>query len=189
MTEITGAFDNKLMLRQSLIFVSLSLLLIVSCDSESSTLRPLDEIPYYVAENFEQITVSSLGRVEIIASKVEAFQEEDKTIFFEAELTEYDSDGKILMEGRAKKIELDGNNDAVAHGDIYVRNSIDETSLEAEKLTWENRERLLSGEGVVSIEFRNEVEISGEGFVADVARKVYEFKLGAKGTFETDNNQ
>lgn len=173
----------------SLILISIFFLLTTSCGDETPVLGVVDEIPYYVAEGFEQITVSSLGRVEIRASKIEAFQEEDKNVFFEAELTEYDSDGKILMNGRAKRIELEGDNDAVAHGDIYVRNFIDETSLEAEKLTWRNRERLLNGEGVVSIEFRNEVKISGEGFVADIARKVYEFKSGAKGTFETDDKQ
>jgi len=164
-------------------------LLTTSCGSELPELKAGSEIPYYVAEGFEQITVSSLGRVEIRASKVEAFQEDDKTVFFETQLTEYDSDGKVLMEGNAKKIELEGNNDAAARGDIYVRDFINDTSLEAEKLIWKNRERLLSGEGVVSVKFKDEVEISGEGFVADIARKVYEFKLGARGTFEADEER
>jgi len=173
----------------SVILISLLLLFAASCGDETSAPVLGEEIPYYVAKGFEQTTVSSQGRAEIKASTVEAFQKEDRNVFFEAELTEYDSDGKVLMEGRGKRIELEGNNDATAQGDIYVRDLIDDTSLEAEKLTWRNRERLLSGEGVVSIEFKDKVKISGEGFVADVARGVYEFQLGAKGTFETDDEK
>jgi len=169
--------------------VLICLLLIASCGDKSSLSGLGDEIPYYIAENYEQITVSPQGRVVIKAGTVEAFQREDKTVFFEAELTEYDSDERLLMEGKAEKIELGGNNDATAQGDIYVRDFIDNTSLRAEKLTWENRERFLSGEGVVDIEFKDGVRISGEGFVADVARNVYEFKQGARGTFETDDEQ
>ena len=187
MTEFTGVSDNNPMSNLSVVFICL--LLVASCDSESSVSSLGDEIPYYVAENYKQITVSSGGRVEVIASSVEAFQEEDKLVFFEAELTEYDPGGRVLMEGGAEIIELEGNNDAAAQGNIHVRDFIDNTSLKAEKLTWKNRERLLSGDGVVSIEFKDEVKISGEGFVADVARKVYEFKQGASGVFEIDDEQ
>jgi len=169
--------------------ILISLLFIASCDSKLSSSRTEDEIPYYIAKGLEQITISSQGRAEIKADVVEAFQETDRTVFLEAELTEYDSDGKVLMEGRARKIELEGNNDAVAQGDIYVRDFVGGISLEAEKLTWKNRERLLSGEGVVSIGFKDSIEISGEGFVADIARNVYEFKSGASGTFETVDRQ
>jgi len=184
LTEFTGVFDNNPM--SNLGVVLIFLLLIASCGGESSLSRVGDEVPYYVAKNYEQITVSPQGRAVVKAGAVEAFQREDKTVFFEAELKEYDSDGELLMEGRAEKVELWGGNDAAAQGDIYVRDFVDNTSLKAEKLTWENRERLLSGEGMVSIEFKDGVKISGEGFVADVARDVYEFKQGARGAFETD---
>jgi len=177
------------MLSLSVILISLLLLLTASCGDDKSAVGLGEEIPYYVAEGFEQITVSSQGRVEIKANTVEAFQKEDRNVFFEAELMEYDLDGNVLMEGRAERIELEGNNDATAQGDIYVRDFVDDTSLEAEKLTWKNRERLLSGEDVVSIEFEDKVEISGEGFVADVAHNVYEFRLGARGKFETNDEQ
>lgn len=79
----------------SVILISLLLLFAVSCGDETSAPVLGDEIPYYVAKGFEQTTVSSQGRVEIKASTVEAFQKEDRNVFFEAELTEYDSDGKL----------------------------------------------------------------------------------------------
>ena len=163
-------------------FIFLILLLMVSCDVEQSVSAALGEVPDTVSENFRQVTISSTGRMEIEAGRVENYGKKDVTVFLEAGMREFNSTGEKTLEGSADRIEFTGNRDGIAEGGIIIHDFSGDSRLEAEYLNWDNKGRLLTGEGKVRIESGDGITITGEGFVADIARETYRFTDGVEGT-------
>ncbi len=176
------------MLRLPAIAIFLTLLILVSCEDEQSVSAALGEVPDTVSENFRQVTVSSTGRMEIEAGRVESYGKKDVTVFLEALLREFDSTGEKTLEGSAERIEITGDRDGFAEGGIRIHDYSGDSSLEAEYLNWDNRERLLTGEGKVRIESGDGLTITGDGFVADMARETYRFTEGVEGTLELNDD-
>ncbi len=166
-----------------LIIVFMSLLL-YSCSDEQSVSAALGEVPDTVSDNFRQVTVSSTGRVEISAGKVEHYSKSDTTVFMDAGMTEFNSSLEKTVEGSADRIVLTGDRDGFAEGGIVLEDLAGDMRLEAEHLTWDNKQKLLVGEGKVRIASGDGIEIIGEGFSADTARESYSFSKGVEGTLE-----
>lgn len=143
-------------------------------------------LPDTLARNVRRVTVSAAGRVEIDAETVETYTDEDTTVFLNARIEETDPQGEPVLQGGADRIELQGNDDGSASGNIMIRNLTEDSRLEAEKLNWTDAERLLSGEGKVTVELGDGLTVSGERFQADMARETYEFSGGVQGTLEID---
>jgi len=180
----SGGFDNDSMLKSSCTAVFFALVLLVSCRDDTAVSAALGEVPDTVSENFTQVTVSPTGRMEVTAGRVEYYQKRDTTVFTNAGLVEFNSSAEKTLEGSADRIGLDGNNSGFAEGGIVLRDFINDNRLEAEYLKWDDKERLLSGEGKVRIESGDGITITGEGFIADIARETYTFSKGVEGTLE-----
>jgi len=171
----------------SLTFIIFSLLLLVSCEDDGAVSAALGEIPDTVSENFRQVTVSSTGRLEVSAGRVEHFGKSDFTVFMDTAMVEFNSSMEKTLEGSAQRIELAGNQNGSARGGIIIQDYTGDNRLEAEYLEWDNKERMLSGEGEVRIESGDGITITGEGFTADTARETYRFSKGVKGTLEIND--
>ena len=180
-------FDNESMLRIVIICQLFLLMLLVSCVDDQAVSAALGEIPDTVSENFRQVTVSSTGRMEIGAGRVEHFGKKDVTVFMDAQILELNASGEKTIEGNADRIELSGDRDGFAEGGIVLQDYSSDTRLEAEYLRWDNKERILTGEGIVSIYSGDGITIKGEGFAADTARETYRFSAGVEGTLEIDD--
>jgi len=167
-----------------LLIIISTLFIITSCDDDQSVSAALGEVPDTVSDNFKQVTVSSTGRLEISAGKVEHYNKSDITVFMDAGMVEFNSMEEKTLEGSADRIELTGNRNGFADGRIVLEDFVGDTRLEAEHLTWDNKERLLTGEGTVHIVSGDGIQISGEGFSADTARESYSFSKGVEGTLE-----
>ncbi|MCK5735430.1 MAG: LPS export ABC transporter periplasmic protein LptC, partial [Spirochaetaceae bacterium] len=166
------------------IIVIFSLLSLASCKDDQAVSAALGEIPDTISENFKQVTVSSTGRLEISAGRVEHFGDSDRTVFMDAGMKELNSDAEKKLEGNAGRIELMGNQDGFAESGIVIQDFSSDTRLEAEYLKWDNKNRLLTGEGIVRIDSGDGISITGEGFSADTARETYMFSKGVTGTLE-----
>ncbi len=182
-----GGFDNDSMSRTSIVILIFTFLFLVSCEDDSAVSAALGEIPDTVSENFRQVTVSPTGRLEVSAGRVEYFDKSDNTVFMDAAMVEFNSSMEKTLEGKAQRIELTGNQNGFARGGIILQDFNSETRLEADYLEWDNKERLLTGEGKVRIESGDGITISGEGFTADTARETYRFSKGVKGTLEIND--
>ena len=172
-----------------LILMCLLLLVFSSCRNKDDAAAAAGEIPDTVSENFRQVTVSSTGRIEIESQRVETFAKKELTVFFEASVKEFDAEGILILEGRADHIETAGSGDGFADGGVFVRNIPGEFRLEAERLEWDDKERLLSGVGTVDIETGDGLTVRGEGFTADMARETFSFSEGAEGTLTSKDSK
>ena len=159
-------------------------LILSSCGSDAEEAGKT--LPDTVARNVRRVTVSAAGRVEVDADTVETYTDEDTTVFLNARIEETDAQGELVLKGGADRIEMEGSDDGSASGSIIIQNLADESRLEAEQLNWADSERLLSGEGKVTVELGDGLTISGERFQADLARETYEFSGGVQGTLELE---
>lgn len=165
----------------------LLILLLLSCDGSGESGDSSTEIPDTVSENFRQVTISQEGRVEILAARVETYGTSDRTVFHQVGMRELDSDGELTLEGGADMIEVRGDGNGVAEGNIRISDLEGDSALEAESLEWNDGDRLLSGNGPVTINSGDGLSLQGEGFVADTARERYTFSDGVEGTLELDD--
>lgn len=179
-----GGFDNDSMSRTSVAILIFTLQFLVSCEDDNAVSAAMGDIPDTVSENFRQVTVSPTGRLEISAGRVEHFDKSDSTVFMDTAMVEFNSLMEKTLEGKAQRIELSGNRNGFARGDINLQDYTSDTRLEADYLEWDNKERLLKGDGTVRIESGDGITISGEGFSADTARETYSFTKGVKGSLE-----
>ncbi len=170
-------------------FFCLFLLAFPSCRNSGDIAAVAGEIPDTVSENFRQVTVSSTGRIEIESQRVETFAKKELTVFSEASVKEFDAEGTPTLEGRADHIETEGGGEGHAHGDIFIHDIPGEFRLEAERLEWNDKERLLTGVGPVDIETGDGLTVRGEGFTADMARETFSFSEGAEGTLTSKDSK
>ena len=180
---VSGGFDNSPMSALP-VFIVMSLFLFVSCGSETAMQEALGEIPDTVSENFSQVTVSSTGRTEIRAARVEYYDKKDLTVFTNAEAVEFNSSADKMLDASAGRINLEGNKNGSAEGSIVLQDFSNDVRIEAEYLEWNDKKRLLTGTGKVRIESGDGITIAGEGFSADMARESYSFSKGVTGTLE-----
>ena len=182
-----GGFDNESMSKLPIILLIITQILLISCDDKRDVSAALGEIPDTVSENFRQVTVSSKGRVEIEAGRVENYSKNDITVFSNAGMREFNADGEKTLEGGADRIEITGDRDGIAEGGIEIQDFSGDSRIEAEYLEWDSKNRLLTGEGVVRIESGDGLTIFGEGFIADTARESYRFTDGVEGFLELND--
>jgi len=168
----------------SILLILSTLVFLISCGDDQSVSAALGEVPDTVSDNFKQVTVSSTGRLEINAGKVEHFSNSDTTVFMDAGIVEFNSLDEKTLEGCADRIVLTGDRNGFAKGGIVLEDFTGDTRLEAEHLIWDNKERVLTGEGKVRIISGDGIQISGEGFSADTARESYSYSKGVEGTLE-----
>lgn len=187
LTVLVCGFDNERMAKSFLIGLTVASLLLISCNGGQNVSAALGEIPDTVSENFRQVTVSSGGRVEIEAGRVEGFSKQDLTVFTDAGMRELNKDGEKTLEGEAKRIEITGDRDGTADGSIRIQDLEGDSRLEAEHLEWTDGERVLTGDGEVRIDSGDGLTVIGEGFIADMARGTYKFTDGVEGYLELDD--
>lgn len=187
LTALVCGFDNGLMSGKILCGLTCTFLLLISCDGGQNVSAALGEVPDTVSENFRQVTVSSGGRVEIEAGKVEGFSKRDVTVFSDAGMRELNKDGEKTLEGEADRIEVTGDRDGTADGSIRIQDFIGDSRLEAEHFEWDDEKRILTGDGEVRIDSGDGLTIIGEGFIADTARGTYRFTDGVEGYLELND--
>jgi len=170
-------------------WIFFTILFLFSCRQGADGAASVDEIPDTVSENFHQVSVSDTGRVEITSTRVEGYRQRDVTLFADAKIQEIDSVGEVTLEGNAESIEISGNRNGIARGGVQIIDHLENSSIEADYIEWQEAERTLIGNGDVRIETGDGLVVSGEDFVADVARKTYRFTNGVEGVLELSDEE
>jgi LPS export ABC transporter protein LptC len=154
-----------------------------------------EEVPETIILDFSRTRIDK-GRPEfqITGSRAATYGKRMETEVEDVLFLEFDEDGEITTEGRADRIIISSDTeDAEIEGNIRFYHAEEETGIEAERLSWENEERVLSGpEGEVTVTRKSGSTLSGGGFRADMRRKRIEFSGGARGTWveeEEDDEQ
>ena len=158
-----------------------------SCGTNEGVSVDPGELPDTVSRGFRQVTVSENGRVEIESEMVEVYNKKNLSVFTLASLQEFDARGELSLNGRADRIELTGNRNGSAEGGIRLHDIPENSTLEAEKLIWDNKERMLKGEGPVRVETGDGLKLQGAGFIADLARETYRFRSGVSGSLVVED--
>lgn len=186
LTGEPGGNNNDSMPRRFTPPILILFTLLSSCMDGAKVSAALDEVPDTVSENLRQVSVSPTRRVVIESERVEVYSNKDFTIFSDAGFREFDSEGELLLEGNADRIEIEGNRDGSAEGTIRIYDVSEDSRLEAERLDWDDSERILTGHGVVHVETGDGLAVDGRGFIADMARETYRYTDGVEGTLEID---
>jgi len=176
-------FDNVI-LKVFKWWIFLTILFLFSCNRGADGAVGINELPDTVSENFHQVNVSDTGRVEITSARVEGYRQKDVTVFSDAKFREIDSVGEVTLEGDAESIEIFGNQNGVARGGVLIIDHLENSSIEADYIEWQEAERTLIGSGNVRVETGDGLIVSGDKFIADVARKTYRFTDEVEGTLE-----
>lgn len=168
------------------LFILTLILLSSSCNMKrlQSTEGPL---PDTVSKNVKQISISPKRRFEVTADRMENFSSDDYSVFFDVEMQELSGEGTLKSKGRADRIQIHGNRDGVAEGNVSIVNIEEDTRLEADTLSWNDAERTLIGSGSVEVVKENDSTAYGESFVADMAREIYTFSDGVEGEFTVED--
>ena len=187
--RIVRSNDNFPEMKGFLIY-SLFLTFFVSCSLEydTSVQDELSEtIPSSVLYNVEQVQVKEGSpRAFFSAEEAKVWDERDDTELFHVKFQEFDRARRIITDGEADYILINGNNDATISGNISGYSLNNEASLKAETLNWKDETRELEspGDEDVTISLDGGTVLEGAGFAADFYTNTVVFSTHVSGNIE-----
>lgn len=143
-------------------------------------------MPDMVFTGLDQTSVSQNGRVEIVANRLEVFNNEDYSMFHGAKIKEFGEEKQQNLFAKADRVKVLGNNDGEAFGNIDIIQISDGSELKAQQLKWNSLERMLTGEQGVTIMLEDGMTVSSTKMEADVSRRVFIFTGEVEGTLDED---
>lgn len=185
---VYNMFNMKRTVRNFPLIAFSFFILLISCKMEDAKVKN-KPIPDMIALEVRQISVSAEDRVEVFATRLEMFEDEDYSVFYDARLRNFDSDGAQRLEGKADYIRVDGNGDGTAKGNVFVKDIEKGDFIEAESLEFKDEERLLTGNGKINISINDGLSLVSNNIDADLGRRTYVFKDGITGTLELDDDE
>jgi LPS export ABC transporter protein LptC len=179
-----------------LLLLSLFFALLFGCSFDYEEARIAEdlaeEVPETVIIDFSRTRIDG-GRpkFEISGSRAATYGKRMETEVEELLFREFGEDGDVTTEGRADRILISSETeDADIEGNIRFYHAEEETGIEAESLSWNNGERILTGEeGKVTVSKKSGSTLTGEGFRADLRRKRIEFSGGARGSWVEEEDE
>jgi LPS export ABC transporter protein LptC len=92
----------------------------------------------------------------------------------------------VLGSGRFASVQTDTGN--LVLNNVYVDVKSEEISLNTESLAWNDKERLLTAPGEVTITRPNGTKLSGRSLSADIRRRSWQFEADILGNIVEDND-
>jgi LPS export ABC transporter protein LptC len=124
--------------------------------------------------------------IELKADRAETFNTRKETILTGARFTEFDNEGGIATDGRAKSVvfHTDTQNAEIS-GQVYVYSAAEEGSISTDYLKWENKPRILTADpdALVVVKKDDGSYITGRGFVGDFRIKEVRFNGPVEGEY------
>ena len=152
-----------------------------SLDARTPSLRMEEVVVVSVEQGHE--------RFRIEATELAEYDSAFRRVLENAEFTEYTAGGEVSASGRARRISFDTrSDDAVLEGGVSFTSTEEKTSVAAEYLEWNDRERRLTGSefGEVLLESEDGTRIRGSGFSADFPTRTFRFSGGVAGRYVPD---
>jgi LPS export ABC transporter protein LptC len=163
----------------SLILLSLFLVACNIGELENSNLLELLEHPDMIFHQADYLLGLEEGEpLRIHAQRIETYKEQQKSILLEAQFTQVDSAGTLVLTGSAARVEIDTKNDnAQLNGAIIIKNLVDNIEIRGERLQWRDHEQLLTSgpDEKIELSYDNRYRIVGYGFTGSFSQATYEF--------------
>lgn len=149
-----------------------------------------EEVPNTVLNGVEHVVMSGDRLTAVLRiDRVESYRERDLVILSGIHYTEFDGDGAVITEAWAERAEYRSKTgDARAEGSVVVSSAREDAHITAEGLNWRDSERMLTGdEGAdVVLERGDGSRLAGEGFEADVGRRIIRYLGPVSGSLVMD---
>ena len=149
-----------------------------------------EEVPNTVMNGVEHVVMSGDRLTAVLRiDRVESYRERDLVILSGIHYTEFDGDGAVITEAWAERAEYRSKTgDARAEGSVVVSSAREDAHITAEGLNWRDSERMLTGdEGAdVVLERGDGSRLAGEGFEADVGRRIIRYLGPVSGSLVMD---
>jgi LPS export ABC transporter protein LptC len=175
-------------------FLLLALLFFLGCSFDYGTAPAEDtNLPDIIMNEVEYVRVRSADPVvRFQAQRAERYEKRQLMELRDFSFEQFESHGEeINAAGRAgtASVELDSGNIRLEDRVSLTVDSEDIT-IETEKLSWRDRERVLSGDeaGAVNILRENGTSFTGWGFTANARNRTWEFAGGVEGSYTHDDD-
>jgi LPS export ABC transporter protein LptC len=176
--------------RQKLLFFSLTVMLIFSaCTFDYGAAAAEDTgQPDIVMNDVEYVRVRDGDPVvRFQAQRAERYEKRQTMELRDFSFEQFGNHGEdVNAAGRAgnASVELDSGNIRLGGG-VSIAVDSEDITIETERLDWQDKERVLSGEagGTVNILRENGTSFTGWGFTANVRSQTWEFLDGVDGTY------
>jgi len=166
-------------------------LVMAACSFNYDTAAEEDNEPDLIMKGAEYVRIE--GGNPVVRVRADELRRYEKTHIMELELFKFDQFNAapddnveipdINVRGNAGKarIETDTNNLSMENG-VFVEVKSEDINLEAQELSWKDKERHLTAPGKVTISRGDGTTMEGEGFSADTRKKSWEFQADAEGS-------
>ena len=161
------------------------LFLLASCSFvEDEEVHEKAVLPDIILEGAEY-TLGQDGNspVYIESSRMTLYSRDNRAIVENMKFVSYNEDGTPAIEGSADYGEIDTENETMdLNGNVTLRQSDGDMSIEAESLYFDTEKEEITAEGTVSVSSEDGT-LRGSGFAADLREKLYSFKTIEEGEF------
>ncbi len=80
----------------------------------------------------------------------------------------------------------DNNNNAQLTGNIKLYKKTDNFTIMCDSLTWDNKNQIISTQGIVDVKYEDGTTIKAKGFTAQLDDNIYEFNQIMEGSYESE---
>lgn len=154
--------------------------------NEQGQVKKSEEIPDSVMENFNLVQMKNNSPFTVVkADRTEIYNSKNKTLLYNIEFTEYDSeDQRVITKGNAGLVEYDNEteNAQLTKGLNFYSES-EEIDITGEEIYWTKETKTIESNMEDSIKVVKEdgSVIEGYGFKADLKNSTFSFKKGVTG--------
>jgi LPS export ABC transporter protein LptC len=170
-------------------------LLVTACSFNYDTIFQDDNEPNLVMEEVEYTRiVNGNPEIQLRAEKVRQYEAKHTMEMDALSFEQYNAapEGQkaipaVNARGQAGRanMETDSGNFSLTGG-VAIEVVSEDISIKTEKLSWQDKERLLTAPGTVNIIRSNGTSLKGTGFSADIRKRTWEFESAVEGTVEDE---
>jgi LPS export ABC transporter protein LptC len=195
---VKGQYTEAVKKRQSIkffpVFMFLTVVVLLGCTfdygntAEEDTNQPdivMNDVDYVRVRDGDPV-------VRFQAQRAERYEKRQTMELRDFSFEQFGNHGEdINAAGRAgtASVELESGNIRLGGG-VTIAVDSEDITIETERLDWQDKERLLSGEsaGEVNISRENGTSFTGRGFTADARSRTWEFLDEVNGTYIHDDD-
>ncbi|MGM0431080.1 MAG: LPS export ABC transporter periplasmic protein LptC [Spirochaetota bacterium] len=144
---------------------------------------------YTLQDTRYTLSDQEVGMLQFRAQEAAFYTKDDLVELNEVEFTQHNTSGEVLSEGSCRYLEVDtGTHNIVFSGNVEIRFTSEQTSIEASRLYWDHNQKLLYSEQdeFVTVYYEDGSQITGMDFTANGKTRQMEFGQETEGIVRYD---
>lgn len=169
------------------------LLLLLSCsfapEEGMASGRPAEFPDMRLEKTRYLLGIDSMDPIRIDAELIELYREAEKAYITDAVFNQYDDAGALVFSGSFGSAVVDTSNNNISMDmGVSIKNHIDDFTIVAETLEWDNENQKASStsDTMVTITMEEHDILRGTGFRGDFASATFEFEYVEEGAIHYD---